>query len=98
VSLGIPFYLKKKKLGVGCELPGAEMQKTICAKIWARKNKNRSVSGFFAKIIYVQVMNFIPVKVSTLRESQIVVVFISVPSVTKIKIVIVHICISTGAP
>jgi hypothetical protein len=38
-------------------------------------------------------MNFIPVKVSTLRESQIVVVFISVPIVTKIKIVIVLYCI-----
>jgi hypothetical protein len=34
--------------------------------MWARKNKNRPVSGFFAKIAYVQVMNFIPVKVSTL--------------------------------
>jgi hypothetical protein len=40
--------------------------KTMCAKMWARKNKNRPVSGFFTKIINVQVMNFIPVKVSTL--------------------------------
>jgi hypothetical protein len=40
--------------------------KTMCAKMWARKNKNRPVSGFFTKIAHVQVMNFIPVKVSTL--------------------------------
>jgi hypothetical protein len=31
-----------------------------------KENKNRPVSGFFIKIAYVQVMNFIPVKVSTL--------------------------------
>jgi hypothetical protein len=35
-------------------------------KMWARKNKNRSVSGFFTKIACVEVINFIPVKVSTL--------------------------------
>jgi hypothetical protein len=34
--------------------------------MWARKNKNRPVSGSFTKIAYFQVMNFIPVKVSTL--------------------------------
>jgi hypothetical protein len=34
--------------------------------MWARKNKNRPVSGFFTKITYVQVINFIPGKVSTL--------------------------------
>jgi hypothetical protein len=34
--------------------------------MWAGKNKNRTVSGFFTKITNVQVMNFIPVKVSTL--------------------------------
>jgi hypothetical protein len=34
--------------------------------MWARKSKNRPVSGFFTKFTYVQVMNFIPVKVSTL--------------------------------
>jgi hypothetical protein len=34
--------------------------------MWARKNKNRPVSGFFTKTAYVQVINFIPVKVSTL--------------------------------
>jgi hypothetical protein len=28
-------------------------------KNWEGKNKNRSVSGFFTKITYVQVMNFI---------------------------------------
>jgi hypothetical protein len=34
--------------------------------MWARKNKNRPVSGFFIKMTDVQVINFIPVKVSTL--------------------------------
>jgi hypothetical protein len=34
--------------------------------MWARKNKNRPVSGFFTKLTHVQVINFIPVKVSTL--------------------------------
>jgi hypothetical protein len=57
VSLGIPFHLKKKVRG-GCELPGADTQKG--------KTKNRPVSGFFTKITNVQVINFIPVKVSTL--------------------------------
>jgi hypothetical protein len=32
----------------------------------AGKNKNRPASGFFTKIAHVQVVNFIPVKVSTL--------------------------------
>jgi hypothetical protein len=44
----LPFETKVRG---GCELPGADMQKpyapTICAKIWAGKNKNRPVSGFF---------------------------------------------------
>jgi hypothetical protein len=56
---------KKKKFRSGCQLPGADMQKPH-AKMWVRKNKNRPVSGFFTKIANVQVMNFIPVKVSTL--------------------------------
>jgi hypothetical protein len=34
--------------------------------MWAGKNKNPPVSVFFTKIAYFQVMNFIPVKVSTL--------------------------------
>jgi hypothetical protein len=34
--------------------------------MWPKKNKNRFVSGFFTKIAYFQVMNFNPVKVSTL--------------------------------
>jgi hypothetical protein len=45
--------------------------KTICAKMWARKNTNRPVSGFFTKTAYVQVMNFIPVKVSTLYKGNV---------------------------
>jgi hypothetical protein len=38
--------------------------------MWARKNKNRPISGFFTKIAYFQVLNFIPVKVSTLYLAQ----------------------------
>jgi UDP-N-acetylglucosamine 2-epimerase len=34
--------------------------------MWARKNKDRPVSGFFTKTAHVQVTNFIPVKVFTL--------------------------------
>jgi hypothetical protein len=52
----------KKKVRGGCALPGGDMQKAICTKMWARKNKNRPISGFFTKTAYVQVMNFIPVK------------------------------------
>jgi hypothetical protein len=43
--------------------------------MWASKNKNRPVSGFFTKTAYVQVMNFIPVKVSTLYVKKIQKVF-----------------------
>jgi hypothetical protein len=45
---------------------GTKYAKTIYIKIWARKNKNLPVLGFFAKIAYFKVMNFIPAKVSTL--------------------------------
>jgi hypothetical protein len=41
---------------------GSRYAKTMYAKMWASKNKNRPVSGFFTKIPYVQVKNFIPVK------------------------------------
>jgi hypothetical protein len=43
--------------------------------MWARKNKNRPVSGFFTKTAYVQVMIFFPVKVSTLYVKKIQKVF-----------------------
>jgi hypothetical protein len=62
VPFGIPFHLKKKVRGC-CELPGADMQKPYAPKCG-------QVSGFFTKITYVQVMNFIPVKVSTLYTSK----------------------------
>jgi hypothetical protein len=61
----MPFYFKKKKLGVVAHFR-SRYAKTICVKMSARKNNNRPVSGFFTKIAYFQVMNFIPVKVSTL--------------------------------
>jgi hypothetical protein len=57
----------KKKLGVV-----AHFREEIChwcAKMWARKNKNRPLTGFFTETAYVQVMNFIPAKVSTLYIS-----------------------------
>jgi hypothetical protein len=44
------------------------MQKPYHTKMWARKNKNRPISGFLIKIAHVQVINFIPVKVSTLYK------------------------------
>jgi hypothetical protein len=48
VSLGIPFHLKKKSLG-WLRASESRYAKTIYAKMWARKNKNRPVSGFFYK-------------------------------------------------
>jgi hypothetical protein len=56
--------IKKKKVWGGCALPGADMQKPYASK--CGQTKNRPVSGFFTKIVYFQVMNFIPVNVSTL--------------------------------
>jgi hypothetical protein len=69
VSLGIPFHLKKKSYG-WLRTSGGRYVKTICAKTWARKNKNRPVLGFFTKTVYAQVMNFIRVKVSTLYPNR----------------------------
>jgi hypothetical protein len=52
---------------VGClRTSGSRYVKTICAKIWTRKHKKLPISEFFTKIAYVQVMNFIPFKVSPL--------------------------------
>jgi hypothetical protein len=34
--------------------------------VWAGKGENRPVSGFYAKVAYFQVVNFVPVGVSTL--------------------------------
>jgi hypothetical protein len=67
-SLGITSILKKEVTG-GCELPRADMQKLYAPKCGQGKNKNRPVLAFFTKTVYVQVMNFIPVKVSTLYKS-----------------------------
>jgi hypothetical protein len=64
-SLGIPLHLKKKSYE-WLRTFREQICKTVCAKMWARKNKNSFVSGFFTKIVYDQVMNFIPVKVPTL--------------------------------
>jgi hypothetical protein len=60
VSLDIPFHLKKKSWG-WLRASGSRYGKAIYVK-----NKNRPVSGFFTKIAYFQVMNFIPVKLSSL--------------------------------
>jgi hypothetical protein len=55
VSLGISLHLKKK-VRSGCALPGGDMQKPYVPK--CRHGKT--------KIAHVQVVHFIPVKVSTL--------------------------------
>jgi hypothetical protein len=68
VSLDILFILKKKQVRGGSALPGANKQKPYAPKYGQGKNNNRPVSFFFfcTKIAYVQVTNFIPVKVSML--------------------------------
>jgi hypothetical protein len=64
VSLGKPSYLKKK-LGVVAHFQ-EEIYKNHMRQNVDKEKKNRPVSGFFTQITDVQVMNFIPVKVSTL--------------------------------
>jgi hypothetical protein len=54
----------------------------------ASKNKNRPLSGFFTKIAYVQVMNFIPVKVSTLYILQAVTFLPS--NYAQMNVILVH--------
>jgi hypothetical protein len=54
-----------KKVRGGCALAGADMQKPYASKCGQGEIKI-PVSGFFTKIAYFQVMNFIPVKVSIL--------------------------------
>jgi hypothetical protein len=49
VSLGIPFYLKKKKVMGGCELPGADMQKPYAPKYGQGKTKIDLFRDFFQK-------------------------------------------------
>jgi hypothetical protein len=70
VSLDIPFHLKKK-VGGGCALPGADMQKPYASKCGQGKIKIGLFREFFTKIAYFQVVNFIPVKVSTLYNNYI---------------------------
>jgi hypothetical protein len=65
VSLGIPLTFEKKVRG-GCALPGGDMQKPYAPKCGQGKTQIDLFRDFFTKITYVQVMNFIPVKVSTL--------------------------------
>jgi hypothetical protein len=60
---------KKKNVGCGCALPGADMQKPYASKCGQGKIKIDLFRDFFTKIAYFQVMNFIPVKVSTLYSS-----------------------------
>jgi hypothetical protein len=59
--------LKKKVRGC-CELPAADMQKPYTPKYGQGKTKIDLFRDFFTKITYVQVMNFISVKVSTLYK------------------------------
>jgi hypothetical protein len=60
--------IKKKKLGVVANF-WKPIRKNHIRQNAGKENKNRPVSGFFTKITYVQVINFIPVKVSTLYYS-----------------------------
>jgi hypothetical protein len=58
----LPLHLKKKS----CALPEADMQQPYMPKYGQGKTKIDLFRDFFTKIFYVQVMNFIPIKVSTL--------------------------------
>jgi hypothetical protein len=49
VSLGIPFYLKKKVRGC-CELPGADMQKPYTSKYEQAKTKIDLFRDFLQKL------------------------------------------------
>jgi hypothetical protein len=70
VSLGIPFYLKKKVRG-GCALPGGDVQKSYAPKCEQGKTKIDLFWDFLQiEITHVQVMNLIPVKVSTLKRRE----------------------------
>jgi hypothetical protein len=60
----LPF--EKKKLGVVANFWEQIRKNHIRQNVGKEKTKNPPVSGFFTKITNVQVMNFIPVKVSTL--------------------------------
>jgi hypothetical protein len=64
-SLGLNF-LAHQKVGGGCALPGADMQKPYASKCGQGKIKIVLFRYFFTKIASFEVMNFIPVKVSTL--------------------------------
>jgi hypothetical protein len=64
--LTCPSISKKKKVGGGCAFPGADMQKPYASKCRQGKMIIDLFRDFFTKIAYFQVMNFIPVKVSTL--------------------------------
>jgi hypothetical protein len=59
------FSIKKKREG-WLRASGSRYAKTIGMRQNVGREKQKSVSGFFTKITNVQVMNFIPVKVSTL--------------------------------
>jgi hypothetical protein len=68
VSLDILFILKKKQVRGGSALPGANKQKPYAPKYGQGKTIIALFRFFFfcTKIAYVQVTNFIPVKVSML--------------------------------
>jgi hypothetical protein len=56
----------EKKVRDSYALPGGDMEKPYSPKCGQGKTKIDLFRDFFTKIAYVQVMNFIPVKVSTL--------------------------------
>jgi hypothetical protein len=65
MSLDMHLHLKKKVRG-RCALPGGDMQKPYAPKCSQGKTKIDLFRDFFTKIAHVQVINFIPIKVSTL--------------------------------
>jgi hypothetical protein len=58
--------IRRKKVRGGSELPEADTQKPTTPKCGQEKTKVDLFRDFFTKMTHVQVINFIPVKVSTL--------------------------------
>jgi hypothetical protein len=65
VSLGIPFHLKKK-LGVVASFREQIYKNHMRQNVGKEKQKSTCFGIFYKNHLEVQVMNFIPVKVSTL--------------------------------
>jgi hypothetical protein len=71
-SLGIPLHLKKKVTS-GCALSGSRYAKPYALKCGQGKTKIHLFRDFFTKIVYVQLVHLIPVKVLTLYTYTVVI-------------------------